>query len=52
MLKDRTKLHFQLEEKSLRNRENIEKQIETLNEEILEIANRKKKFKETIGPGA
>ena len=54
MLKDRTKLHFQLKEKSLRNidRENIEKQIETLNEEILEIANRKKKFKETIGPGA
>ena len=79
MLKDRTKLHSQLKEESLRNidRENIEKQIATLNEKILEtkqaeeekeekkaiekmkedsfkaffrFANRKKKFKETIGP--
>ena len=38
MLKDRTKLHSQLEEESLRNidRENIEKQIKILNEEILQ----------------
>ena len=47
MLKDRTKLHSQLEEGSLRNidRENIEKQIERLNEEILEHKNKRKRRK-------